>query len=575
MKSHFYLIFLAVTICFSSFSFAYAVSSNDLSKKKIEIENILKLSLRFGKDTAAAKSYLANTLLKAKKENDIPILWVYNLLMADINSILFDTTNPISDEHYNKAQELLKQGDFPELEFIGHARQGYYHFIYRKISEAFPFFLHANFLEAKIDKKKTPDLLAHYRFIASFYSYIGNEERAIDYLEIALPFSEKASRVRIDLLNALGIYNKRMANEKKAIDYLKQSLNEAILAKDSVWIGILYGNLSDFTWKEGKAEETLNYLKQNITLSMRYNEPIDAMRANLKIATHYLSLNELRKSSQHVQNAINLMEEKPYYLSFRVDALKCLAEIANRKADYLEERNYLKQYLILKEQLDEQVNSEEIKKISWKFEVEKYEQTLLNNQVQQNYLQKKYILIAVSIVLVALIIILLINRSRVRIKIKNIELEKNKLIFDLEKQNLNQELIIAKSALTEFTETINKNNTTIQKLRKELESTTIIDEQIKTKVSNELDNMLKSHLMTNERWIDFKKEFDILHPNYLSTLKANHALLTENDLRIIALVKLKLNNKAMGDLLGISVEGIKKAKQRLKKKLTFELEFKE
>ena len=82
--------------------------------------------------------------------------------------------------------------------------------------------------------------------------------------------------------------------------------------------------------------------------------------------------------------------------------------------------------------------------------------------------------------------------------------------------------------------------------------------------------MLKSHLMTQERWLDFRKEFDLVYPNHLQNLKISNPLLTENDFRIIALMKLDLNNRSMGDLLGISVEGIKKAKQRLKKKINIE-----
>jgi DNA-binding CsgD family transcriptional regulator len=50
-------------------------------------------------------------------------------------------------------------------------------------------------------------------------------------------------------------------------------------------------------------------------------------------------------------------------------------------------------------------------------------------------------------------------------------------------------------------------------------------------------------------------------------MKDGHAKITENDLRILALQKLELSNASMSELLCISIEVIKKAKQRLKKKL--------
>jgi DNA-directed RNA polymerase specialized sigma24 family protein len=37
--------------------------------------------------------------------------------------------------------------------------------------------------------------------------------------------------------------------------------------------------------------------------------------------------------------------------------------------------------------------------------------------------------------------------------------------------------------------------------------------------------------------------------------------------RLLALIKLKLNNREMSGMLGITVDGVKKAKQRLRKKM--------
>jgi len=165
------------------------------------------------------------------------------------------------------------------------------------------------------------------------------------------------------------------------------------------------------------------------------------------------------------------------------------------------------------------------------------------------------------------VVVLLMVRSRHKVKIKNIKLENAQLQFAYEKQLLNNELVTVRNSLTEFTEKINQNNIVISGLRKELANAVGLDEQVKNRMSDELAHMLKSHLMTQERWIDFKAEFDHTYPNYLYNLKVNNPALTENDMRIIALTKLNLNNRSIADLLGISLEGVKKAKQRLKKKM--------
>lgn len=569
MKLRIYLIsFIVVLLSFNNKEI-YADSPKKSDTKKIaEIEDILNLVFKYYSDTVALKAHLAPTIKKAKFSNDIPILWAYNMLMADIYSIRIDNKNPYSDRYYTLAHQILENKEYKNLEFTTNARQGYYNFIYRRISEAFPYFLQADHLEPEVNVENVPDKINHYRFIANFYSYIGNKERAVEYLKIILPYSKQNTRERIDILNSIGVFSKSFAEDAQVLHYMNLALKEAELAKDSVWIGIIYGNLSDYAWKQGKVEETFDYLRKNIALSIKFDEKVDAMRANLKMGEHYLALNDWKSALHYVQQATKLLEDKPSFLAYKVDSKKLLADIANLKGNYLEERKYLKEYLQLKEELDEQNNNEEIKKISWKFEVEKYSQTLENNKLQQKELKKTYGLLGLSIFLIAVVIILLIHRSRNKIKIQNIELEKNKLQLDYEKQNLDRELTIVKSSLTEFTNKINDNNIIISRLRKELAEATHVDELVKNKISDELNNMLQSHLMTHERWINFKKEFELVYPNYLHRLKVANPGLTENDLRIIALIKLELNNRSMSDLLGISLEGVKKAKQRLKKKLT-------
>lgn len=68
-------------------------------------------------------------------------------------------------------------------------------------------------------------------------------------------------------------------------------------------------------------------------------------------------------------------------------------------------------------------------------------------------------------------------------------------------------------------------------------------------------------------WLAFTTSFDEVHNNYLKGLKAKYVNLTAYNLRLAALVKLGLSNKEIAQILNISPEGVKKAKQRLKEKL--------
>ncbi len=70
--------------------------------------------------------------------------------------------------------------------------------------------------------------------------------------------------------------------------------------------------------------------------------------------------------------------------------------------------------------------------------------------------------------------------------------------------------------------------------------------------------------------MEFKKIFLKVHPNFFFKLKKNFYYLSEGDVRLLTLIKLQSSNKEMANMLGITIEGVKKAKQRLRKKMNLD-----
>lgn len=533
----------------------------------LQLEAVLQFPANFGKDTVALKNTLAPVLTLADRKHNNILKWGYYMRMADGYSIAFDRTNDVSDQYYRLAEQLLQEHPNIELEMIGNTRQGYYNYVYRKVKEAFPFFLRANDLKSKIDIKKIPLVVKHYQFIANFYSYIGDHSIAVDYLQEALPFSKSASRERVDLINAIAVYLANDSLNHQAVTYFNRAMSEAKLAKDSVWIGIISGNLADQAWKAGDRQKAIALVRKNIDLSMRFDERKDAMRANLNLASWYIVLQEWKLAKQHAVTSISLMEEKPYFLKYKMEASKLLSDIARGLNQKEEELKQLHVYLILKDSLEKRINDKEIQRFLWQSETERYNRTIQSAEEKRLHTKRTYQFIGVCLILAFAIVLLLINRSKARIKMRNALLEKDRLKLGYERQLLDQELLILKDSLGEFTNTIKQNDTTIQQLRQEIVKVSVQNPAYMAEVSDSLNAMLQTHIMTDERWLKFKHVFDKVHPGYLSQMKQNYSKITDNDLRILALQKLDLNNSSMSELLCVSTEAIKKAKQRLKKKM--------
>ncbi|MGF7023437.1 helix-turn-helix transcriptional regulator [Sphingobacterium sp. HSC-15S19] len=533
----------------------------------VQLEAVLLLPIRFDGDTIKLRNALAPVFELADKKRNIALKWAYYMRMADGFSIAFDRINSSSERYYRLAEQLLRVHPDAELEMLGCAREGYYNFVYRRVKEAFPFFLRANDLKSKVNIKKIPLVVKHYQFMASFYSYIGDQANAVVYLEEALPFTKPASRERVDLINSIAVYLAKDSLNHQAFSYLNRAMDEAKLAKDSVWIGIISGNLADHAWRKGEREKAIALVKKNIALSMHYNERTDAMRANLNLANWYIELKEWKLAEQYTMACEHLMEDKPYFLKYKMELAKSKSNIMRGLGREGEELKQLHLYLMLKDSLEKRTNDKEIQKMLWQRESEKYNRTIQATEEKRIRTKRMYQFIGIVLMLIFAIVVLLVNKSKIKIKMRNTLLEKDQLALAYEKQLLDQELMILRNSLTEFTGTIRQNDVIIQQLRQEVVKISESDPAYLTQVTDNLNALLQQHIMTDERWQKFKHVFNKVYPAYLTQMRQTYPKITENDLKILALLKLDLSNASMSELLCVSVEAVRKAKQRLKKKL--------
>lgn len=84
---------------------------------------------------------------------------------------------------------------------------------------------------------------------------------------------------------------------------------------------------------------------------------------------------------------------------------------------------------------------------------------------------------------------------------------------------------------------------------------------------DELKGILLQDIHSDKHWQNFRKHFDVAHTHFFSRLKNHHPKLTINEEKHCVFLKMKLSNKEVAQLTGVAPETVKKARQRLKKKL--------
>ncbi|MGD1945089.1 MAG: helix-turn-helix transcriptional regulator [Croceivirga sp.] len=71
----------------------------------------------------------------------------------------------------------------------------------------------------------------------------------------------------------------------------------------------------------------------------------------------------------------------------------------------------------------------------------------------------------------------------------------------------------------------------------------------------------------DKNWESFTQYFEQVHNDFAINVKKRYPEVTKNELRFMALIKMNLSSKEIATILNISTDGIKKARQRLRKKM--------
>jgi DNA-binding CsgD family transcriptional regulator len=155
--------------------------------------------------------------------------------------------------------------------------------------------------------------------------------------------------------------------------------------------------------------------------------------------------------------------------------------------------------------------------------------------------------------------------------------------FVLEGKNVTDELLLQKTETNNLVTKLDEKEQLIFQVNKEaavsnlkLDLTRQTFHELSVKMENnlpkearmkELKDLVQHGLQSDKYWDNFLKHFDIAHQQFFRFLHEKHPDLTINEEKHCAFLKIKLSNKEVASILGVAPDTVKKARQRLKKKL--------
>lgn len=565
-----YLVFLILlALCFSSeVSFAVSAQKNTGGlfdtitvipiKYRVKIANeIYKAKLRKVQPAAAMDS-LNKLNAYARKQNDKALECAIYDMRADYYSVNRGFNN-ISTAYYLRAITFAEHNHLRfEYGYYMH-RIALYYSIYKKHTRACQYFLRSQEIFNEIEFKNIPEIGLYLMQVGDFYYSLADYDNARSYLNRALNYIPADKRERVSITNTLGLIQRNYGNYQQALAYFNTTYRLALVNKDSILAAVAYGNIGSVYFLQHQYKKSLPYILLDYHTSIRHGEIKNGLIALLRLTKINIDEERLPEAKRLLQTADSLI------LKVINDPLKVRVEIYNLKSQWYEAAGqasyaiiYRKKYEEQKDSLIKRDNIAAVERVRLKYELDQHNTKINHLETEARILTIEIVAAIAVLALLSVIFVLTYKRQRLKS-------DKDKALLLAEKRLLDQELKAAAAELKSFTENLRQKNKMIEGFKAEIKNLKIAQPEEANVPA--INSLMQPRLMTNDNWNEFRTLFSRVYPGFFIAINQHHSNLTITETRLLALIKLGLSNTELANVLSITVDGIKKAKQRLRKKV--------
>lgn len=477
-----------------------------------------------------------------------------------------DSINAVSTSLYLESVDIVTKGTNVALKQWVYSEVGFYYYTYSHYYDAASYFIKISKVidsdSSVLEIQPTSILMK----TAYFFETMKKYDKSIAYYKKVLELTEDQDINNSATLWSLGESNFRTDSLSQAENYFLLASKKALAYKDTLRYAKSLGGLALVYQKKGDKEKAISYFKEDISISRELDEEKNLMYIQIQLGKFYFENKEYDLAEQSWKEAYKVASSKSYLMGFQREIITCLLEVSKIQNRDQEELSYRRELERLDSLIEDKEGDEVIKEINWKASLDRVNWEL---EIQKNISEKvKYqrlLLLSISSLLFVIIFIIYFFYKRI-VKLQARSYQAKLLDFQLEKVNSEKKLTETHASLASYQIYLSEKTKQIDKLERELYRVKNSSNEFLKDKRPALEELLSSHLMTEESWTMFKATFREEQGEYLEYVSIHFPELTESNLRIVLLQKMGLTNLETANLLGVTIDAIKKAKQRLRKK---------
>ena len=321
-------------------------------------------------------------------------------------------------------------------------------------------------------------------------------------------------------------------------------------------IATLYSNLASAAFQNKIYRQGINLLRKSLAISEKIGSATLTVGTNNKLGEGYSFLKKCDTAFYYYSVALQIADSMNF-MDKKADIYKNLSEHYFKNEQFEKAYSNLNAYHQIKDSLQGVEYESSLAELEMKYELKTKTNKIELLKTTNSNLWLSGILIIVIILSFSLIIIGVLNRRKLSFK-------NAKILADLQAETLAIKHLKAETELKRISRNVIEQNMLIEELETEIHELT--NSSDRADLEEKLFALHKKKILTDDDWIEYFYSFGELYPKFFAILK-NLNDLSEGDKQQLIFLKLGFTQKEASYLLGISTEGVKRARQRLAKKM--------
>ncbi len=527
------------------------------SDKRKKVKEFISQYEKFISTDTSKANQAINRALQLSQENEYT-----DLLIEIYNS---EAKIYASNSQYSKAIALYNQslntlgekGDKQEEASI-HIKLSTLHKIIGNYNEAMSHALSGH--NIYYENKDSLGLQEAFLAIGNVYRYLKDYSKAIHYYFQALEIFDTIvdSKETAAIYNNLGISYKNLRKYDLALTYYEKSFNANKAIQSKPGIASYYNNTASVYLIQGENEKAYENITKTLALRKEIGDRRNEANSYINLGVYFTNKGSYDKAIEYylyglkIVTELNLPDKKQ-------DFYKRLSDVYDSTGNKAIAFDFYRKYISSRDSILNHKKSIEISRLELQYNTDK--QNIINaSKVEKEGLQRTIIILLIVMLSAIILFMYLYMKKRIKYqKVQNIILKENneKILEDLSSKN--REIIAYSLSLIQSKHIV---TSTIEKIKHILPKVSKENKDLLNSLITELDDKSRNNILE-----EFEIRFIQVHPRFYDNLSRLFPVLTQNERRLCALLKLDLSTKEISSITGQSPHAINIARTRLRRKL--------